>query len=105
MATTAQTITINQPAGKTAFTVFVDDTILDNTLAAEAWKGGWQAEVTDNDPNSKTYGQTIPNPVTVQQAAIQHVGDQIISDTTDYMNMQALQAVQAPANSLITPAA
>jgi hypothetical protein len=91
MATTPVTFSLN-----------IDDSLIDTATAALCWKGGYQPEVTDPDPESPTYGQQIANPVTPEDGAKQAVINFILNQVTEYSNRQALAAVTPPDSSLIS---
>lgn len=87
---------------KTPITLNVDTTLLPTTIAALNWKIGYQATITDTDPQSATYGQQITNPVTPAAAAKQCIIAHVMSCIADYQAMQAQTAITAPASNLIS---
>lgn len=84
------------------FTLNIDSTLVPTVTTALCALSGYQATVTDNDPNSPTYGQQIANPVTPEDGAKQAVINYILNQVTEYNNRQALLAVTPPDSTLIS---
>lgn len=86
----------------TAITLNIDSTLLPTAANALAWKGGWKPTITDTNPQSPTYQQQIPNPVTKNAFAKQQIISHVMNAIADYQAMQAVQAVVPPASNLIS---
>jgi hypothetical protein len=84
------------------FTLNVDDSILPTVTTALCALSGYQAEVTDTDPTSPTYGQQIANPVTPEDGAKQAVIGYILNQVQEYQNRAVLATVVPPDSSLIS---